>query len=97
LNSKAKHSIFGFLSCSFVSLVLSSSFVFLLIMVTSTELIAASLGHLFKSPDAMLGSSWVESVLSGWTNVSLPSLVVSHGTLHTSKARDMYIHFYTAT
>jgi hypothetical protein len=71
-------------------------FVFLL-MVTATEMPAASLGRLFKGPDAILGTSWIDSVPTGWTNASLHHLVVSSGTVRAAKSRDVYGHFRTAT
>jgi hypothetical protein len=71
------------------------SFVFL-IMVTTMEPAATSLGWLFKGPDEVLCSSWIGSVPTGWTNTYLHHLVVSSGTLHAAKSRDMYGHFRMA-
>jgi hypothetical protein len=70
-------------------------------MVTSTTTTdvtpAASLGRLFKGPEAILGNSWIDYVPTGWTNASLHQLVVSSGTIHAAKSRDVYGHFRTAT
>jgi hypothetical protein len=67
-------------------------------MVTSTEMTATSLGRLFKGPDMVLGSSWIDSVPAGWTNTSLHHLVVSSGTIHAAKSReDMHGHFCMVT
>jgi hypothetical protein len=66
-------------------------------MVASTEMAAASLGRLFKGSDALLGTSWVDSVNSGWSTDSHHHLIVSEGTVCASKTRNMYGHFRMAT
>jgi hypothetical protein len=52
---------------------------------------------LFKGQDALLGTSWVDSVSSGWSMDSHHRLVISQGTVLVTKTRDMYGHFRTAT
>jgi hypothetical protein len=39
----------------------------------------------------------LDSVVSGWTDTSLHSLVVINGTLNVAKTREIYGHFCTKT
>jgi hypothetical protein len=66
-------------------------------MPPSTETTTASLGRLFKGPNALLSTSWIDYVPTGWTDDSLHHLVVSTGTLRAAKSWDLYGHFRTAT
>ncbi len=62
-----------------------------------SETPAAALGHLFKGTNAILGTPWVNSVNSGWSEASLHRQVVATGTVKAAKTRDVYGHFRTAT
>ena len=78
--------------------VLSSFLVIVLMVATApSETPAAALGRLFKGPTATLGTSWVNSVDSGWSEASLHRQVVATGTVKAAKTRDVYGHFRTAT
>jgi hypothetical protein len=69
----------------------------LLLSVNHSETAAVLLGQLFKGANAPMGISWVDSVNTGWSELSLHRLVVSNGTLRAAKTRDVYGHFRTAT
>jgi hypothetical protein len=66
-------------------------------MTGSTETAAAIVARLFRPPDAILGSEWIESVQVGLSDTCLHRLVVSNGTPAAAKTRDMYGHFRTKT
>jgi hypothetical protein len=57
----------------------------------------AILARLFRAPDAILGTKWLESVASGWTEASLHCKVVDTGTLNATKTKELYGHFITKT
>jgi hypothetical protein len=62
-----------------------------------SETPAAALGRLFKGTNAILGTPWVNSVNSGWSEASLHRQVVATGTVKAAKTRDVYGHYRTAT
>jgi hypothetical protein len=61
------------------------------------ETTAASLTRLFKGPAAKMGTTWTDTVTTGWTEASLHHLVMTKGTLSTAKTKDMYGHVRTKT
>jgi hypothetical protein len=64
---------------------------------TSSESNAAIVARLFRGTDAPLGSEWLTSVGSGWTDSSLHHLVEKTGTLRAAKTKEIYGHFRTKT
>jgi hypothetical protein len=69
----------------------------IMVATATSESSAASLDRLFKGNAAPLGTAWVHSVNSGWSEASLHRQVVATGTVKAAKTRDVYGHFRTAT
>ena len=61
------------------------------------ETSAAIVARLFKDPDGPMGSKWLDSVGTGWTDTSLHRLVEKTSTLSAAKTREIYGHFRTKT
>ena len=66
-------------------------------MTDSTETNAAIVARLFQGEDARMGTKWLESVSTGWTETSLHCLVETTGTLSAAKTKEIYGHFRTKT
>jgi hypothetical protein len=66
-------------------------------MSNSTESTIAILNRLFQAPEAKLGKDWLDSVVSGWTDTSLHSLVVTNSTLSAAKTREIQGYYCTKT
>jgi hypothetical protein len=66
-------------------------------MTETSETSSAIVARLFRAPDALLGSEWLDSVASGWTDTSLHRHVIESGTLSATKTKELYGHFITKT
>ena len=66
-------------------------------MTETSETSSAIVARLFRAPDALLGSEWLDSVASGWTDTSLHRNVIESGTLSATKTKELYGHFITKT
>ena len=73
------------------------SVIVIMVATAQSETPAAALGCLLKGTNAILGTPWVNSVNSGWSEASLHRQVVATGTVKAAKTRDVYGHFRTAT
>ena len=66
-------------------------------MTDPSETSPAIVARLFCAPDAILGSTWLDSVALGWTYTSLHRTVIDSGTLSATKTKEIYGHFMTKT
>jgi hypothetical protein len=66
-------------------------------MSETSETSSAILARLFRAPDAVLGTKWLESVHLGWTEASTHARVIDTGTLTASKTKELYGHFFRGT